>query len=214
MGLPIYFAGIVTLVGRNALQLATGTRLDSIDYGNLSLALMVSGVLSLVPSAISKAKFKGFAISTRISTQIWIGSVIVMLIGSGILLAMAYVYVLFVLGTEYKVMLPFVPLLLLAAFFRGLGDIINRFFFAKGRAKILSGISLKIGGVNLVSGVPLVYVFGIWGAVIARLLESMVFLILNGIEYIHSIDAQKGRRDTCVHDVDDSFEQISADIRA
>ena len=183
IGLPIFLAGIVAVIGRNVIQIYTGIRLSSIEYGYLSLAIMLTGLLSLVPTAIGKAKFKDFATSTKISKQILIGSIVLIAVSAIFLLFISYGYVQLILGNEYGILLQFVPFLLIATYIRGLGDLINRFFFAHGNTAVLTKISLKIGGMSLISGVPLIFVFGVWGVVAVRLLESLLFFSLNSLEY-------------------------------
>jgi len=183
IGLPIYISGWIALMGRNILQLLTGTRLDYVEYGNLSLALMFAGLFSLIPSAISKVKFRDFAVMPRISRRVFTGAAFSMLIFSGIMLIIAYIYVLFLAKEKYGVLLQFLPLLLLGTAFQGLGDITGRFFLAKGKGSVVARISLIVGVFNLASGVVLIQLFGVWGVIAERTSTSILFWGLNYIEY-------------------------------
>lgn len=183
IGLPLYISGIIMLIARNVIQILTGARLDSLEYGNLSLALMFAGLLSLIPSAISKAKFRDFAIAPKISSRIFTWGCFSMIVGAIALWIGLYIYVLFVLGENYVALLWLGPVFMAVTIVEGIGYILNRFFLAKGKTAILAKISVIVGIFSLISGVLLIQLFGVWGVVTERISASVLFLGLCLFEY-------------------------------
>lgn len=184
IGLPLYYSGVIVLVARAILQLFTGLRLNSIEYAALSLATMVAGLSSYVPTAISKVKFKDFAKISRIDKNLLTSCLLLIGVVSLVLWLLSYVYVDYFLSAEYRELLMYVPIFLAANAIRSQGEILNRFFYAQGNVKILSRISFIMGIGSLIIGSLLLYYFGIWGVVIERVWSSTAFSALYIVAYI------------------------------
>jgi len=189
-GLPVFAAASIVVLGQNTLQLATGLRLDAIEYGRLSLALMIASMVTLVPSAIAKAKFRDFATSAAIGNLLILQNVGVTLIAAIGLELFALVYVYLVAGKTYVELLKYLPFLLLSASLQGQADLFNRFFYAKNKAKVLTNISIILGTLSTAAGLALIHYFGVWGVVATKLLTSGLVLILYCMAYIRHLSSQ------------------------
>ena len=69
----------------------------------------------------------------------------------------------------YSMVAPVAAVLSAGMCLHGLGDMFNRFLGAHGRGKELRNGAFLCGGVILVGSVVLVYLWGIWGAVVTKI---------------------------------------------
>lgn len=179
IGLPIYLSSYLSMASLNITQILSGFYLTTSEYANLSMAFMLSGVLSLVSGAVGMIKTQDFSKESEISIKVRVGTFVVMLTSGLIAILAAFAVKTLILSSDFDLMLLLIPFLVVAALFQGQSDIINRFLLSKDMAKKMAKISATNGVIGIVGGVALIPILGIWGAVSAKVILSVLNYILN-----------------------------------
>ena len=142
----------------------------------------------MLPSIIGTTYFKRFASEDRISRKVLLGS-IGLCVGSLLLFILLIKYVvLFLYNESYYCVAAYASWLALRSCLQGLGDMLNRFLGAHGLGKQLRNGAFACGAVVLIGSFVLVYFFKINGAIITKILGSVVYLFMMGYYYVQFIN--------------------------
>jgi Na+-driven multidrug efflux pump len=80
--------------------------------------------------------------------------------------------------------------------FHGLGDFFNRFLSAQGKGKQLRNSNFILGACNIIGYTGLVYILGVRGATITKLIAGIVYLglmIFLYRRYLKNIKVTRGK---------------------
>ncbi len=161
---------------------------NNAEVGFYTLAFTLSTPLSMLPSIIGTTYFKRFASEDRISRKVLLGS-IGLCVGSLLLFILLIKYVvLFLYNESYYCVAAYASWLALRSCLQGLGDMLNRFLGAHGLGKQLRNGAFACGAVVLIGSFVLVYFFKINGAIITKILGSVVYLFMMGYYYVQFIN--------------------------
>lgn len=184
-GLQVYYGSLVSV----SVQYVAGITLgmfatNNANVGFYSLALTVTGPLAMLPSIIGTTYFKRFAHENSISRKILIytfSMALLSMIGFAILI---YPVVEILYDERYSDVALFACILAIGFTFHGLGDVFNRFLGAHGQGKSLRNGAFITGAIALCGYTIGVYYFGIWGAIITKILSSMAYFCSMVLFYI------------------------------
>ncbi len=158
--------------------------LDNSSVGFYTLALTMAMPLTMLPSIIGTTYFKTFANTNEISKKVLIYSV-------GITLLSLLCFVLFVdwivsilYNESYQSVSSYASYLAIATSVHGIGDMFNRFLGAHGKGKELRNSAVLSGIVVVIGSFILVYYFQITGAIITKILGSVVYFSMMLFYYI------------------------------
>lgn len=99
-----------------------------------------------------------------------------------ILLSIGSLGIVFLHGTEFIAALPFYSVLVLSgAFIAPFGHAYGSICQAAGRPDLVTKVVLLNSGVNLILSVILIYLFGVWGAVLAPIITDILGLAIISI---------------------------------
>ena len=178
-GFHVYLGSIAGVSTSYIAGITLGQFCDSnVNVGFYTLALTLSTPLSLLPTIIGTTYFKNFATQNKINVSLIKGSIWLTVISSIVFIIGIRLLVDIVYPDNYSLVAIYASWLALATSCHGLGDMINRFLGAHGQGKQIRNSSYACGFVVLIGSVVLVYVLGIRGAIITRILGSMVYLIM------------------------------------
>jgi O-antigen/teichoic acid export membrane protein len=151
--------------------------LTSKEVGYYSLSCTVAGPLSLISGVVGTTLYKDFANSKILPskpTKVTIALSIISLIA--FLLVIDKVFILFY-SKAYSNVINLTYVTAFAFTLWGIADYINRFMGAHGFGKEMRNAAFLIGISNVLGFICLVYLFGVMGAAITKLLASLIYLL-------------------------------------
>lgn len=151
--------------------------LTSKEVGFYSLSCTVAAPLSLISGVIGTTSYKEFANSKILPskpTQITIALAIISLIT--FLLVIGKVFILFY-SKAYSNVINLTYVTAFAFTLWGIADYINRFLGSHGFGKEMRNAAFLIGVSNILGFTSLVYLFGVMGAAITKLLAGLIYLL-------------------------------------
>ena len=164
---------------------------NNANVGFFTLAVTLSQPLTMLPSIIGTTYFKRFASENKISRKVMLGSVGLTL-ASLILFVLCIKYVvMFLYNESYYCVATYASWLAVRACLQGMGDMINRFLGAHGQGKQLRNGAFACGAVVLTGSFVLVYFLQVDGAIITKILGSLVYLFMMCYYYVKFTRQQK-----------------------
>ena len=151
--------------------------LTSKEVGFYSLSCTVTAPLALISGVVGTTFYKDFANSNSLPskpTKVTVALSVISLIA--FLLIIGKIFLLFYSKAYANV----ISLTYVTAFgftFWGIADFVNRFLGAHGFGKEMRNAAIIIGISNVVGFTGLVYVFGVMGAAITKLLAGLLYLL-------------------------------------
>lgn len=178
-GLPVYIGILCAVATQQLNRIAIVYWVDTAAIGFFSLATQIVEPLKMIPGAVATSSFRQFLHQERISPKLkW-----ATLFATGIALLALFV----ILGKplewlfprEFAVQIaPLARAASLGAVVHGFGDLFNRFLGAHGKGRLILTSSI-ITGLSFVAGfLVLTPNFGVWGALIAQVLGSLIYFLL------------------------------------
>ena len=157
---------------------------DNSNVGFYTLSQTMAAPLSLLPSIIGTTYFKRFALENRINKKVLYSSILLTVL-SCLFFALVIKYVVMLLYNEdYYCVADYASWLVIGTCLHGLGDMFNRFLGAHGLGKQIRNGAFACGVVLTVGSIVLVYFYQIEGAIITRIISSMVYLFFMFFYYL------------------------------
>lgn len=150
---------------------------DNIYVGFYNLAMNLAMPLTMLPSIIGTTYFKKFASEERIDRKVIRTSYLLTAVSCVAFVLIIGFVVDLLYDDEYSQVASLAAVLSVGMCLHGLGDMFNRFLGAHGRGKELRNGAFLCGGVILFGSVVLVYLWGIWGAVVTKLAGDAVYFL-------------------------------------
>ncbi len=145
--------------------------------GFFNLALTFTAPLALIPNIIATTHYKEFAGLQKIPLKLFkttilltLGSLVVLWVFIGPFIDMFY-------GKEYHAAIELTLIISLGISAHGMADFFNRYLGAHGKGKMLRNSSFLIGISLLVTNFLFIPIWHEKGAVVARLLSGIIYLI-------------------------------------
>lgn len=156
---------------------------DNTMVGFYTLALTISMPLSVLPTIIGTTYYKRFALDAKIDKRIFQGTLLLTIVSLLTFIVLIGPLVNIFYSREYADVTKYASYLAVGMAFHGFGDMINRFLAAKGQGKILRNSAFVSGGILLTGNFVLVYLWGIYGAIVTKTLTSAIYFIYMYISY-------------------------------
>ncbi len=175
----VFSLGSVALTGILISYFST----DNTGVGFFALAVAISRPLALVPGVIAATWFKDFASEQHIPGRLAGITLLLTMLALGALLLLAGPFIRYFYSDDF---LPVISLVYVAApamFLYGCGVFINRFLEAHGRGVAIRNGFIITGLILLVANLLLIPAYGPWGAAVAMVIASAVYLIAMIISY-------------------------------
>ncbi len=181
-GWPIYLGSLIGVASSYVINVVLGAFSGMSDYALFGLALSLSAPMQFIPSVMGTIQFRRNARAGRMSPRNIAGT-----IGLTVTALAAY---LLVVGF----VLPFYPdayagaltfIIVLSSYYAmiGLGDYFNRFVLAHGHGRLINLGAVVSGLCNLAFSLLGMYLAGIPGAVVARAVSGIVYLVFMVLAY-------------------------------
>ncbi len=175
-GLQVYYGSLANVSVQYIAGITLGMfALDNTNVGFYSLALTVTGPLALLPSIIGTTYFKRFAHENCISHKVLISTFSMSLLSLTGFVILVYPVIRILYDDRYADVALFASVLSVGFTFHGLGDVFNRFLGAHGQGKPLRNGAFISGAIALIGFTIGVYYFGIWGAIVTKIVASLAY---------------------------------------
>jgi O-antigen/teichoic acid export membrane protein len=154
-GIEIYKGSLGAVGSSQFNRLAVAYWVDNTALGFLSLAIVLTEPLKLLPNVIATSSFRKFAENKEINRNILSISVLVSVISliSAILFYEKFLYLLYPKG--FEAVGPMAIALSFGAIIHGFGDFYNRFLGAQGEGKAIRDSAYLVAVVNILGVVIL-----------------------------------------------------------
>lgn len=160
------------------------------SVGFYTLAQTMASPLAMLPAIIGTTYFKRFASEKCISRKVLFSSVFLTILSCIVFVFLIKYVVMFLYNEDYYQVATYSSWLAIASCMHGLGDMFNRYLGSQGQGKQLRNSSFAAGGVLLVGSIVLVYFFRINGAIMTKILSSLVYLLMLCFYYIQFVKKQ------------------------
>ena len=179
-GFDVYIGSILA-VGASSISTLIISYYDvsnsNVGVGFYNLALTFTAPLALIPNIIATTRYKEFAGLQKIPFKLFkttillaLGSLLILWIFIGPFIDLFY-------GKEYHSTIQLTLVLSLGVAAHGMADFFNRYLGAHGKGKMLRNSSVLIGVSLLITNFLLVPIWHEQGAVFARFISGLVYLI-------------------------------------
>lgn len=176
-GNPVYIGAITGVASAQIAGFSLSYFVDNINFGYFALAITATTPLAMLPVAFGTTLFRDFITMPVIPRRVSIYTVIM-----GISTLVLFILVIGFLVTwlyppEFAPVISLCYYTAVGSTLHGFGDFINRFISAKGKGRILRNSNFILCLVNIAGYVGLVYLWGIKGAALTKLLAGTVYLL-------------------------------------
>ncbi|MBE6380226.1 MAG: hypothetical protein E7047_04785 [Lentisphaerae bacterium] len=162
---------------------------DNSNVAFYTLSLTLAMPLSMLPGIIGTVMFKRFAAENSIPRKVIVASVSLTLAAWVFFVLLITPVVTFFYPPAYGAVAVWASLLSLGMAIHGLGDMFNRFLGAHAQGRALRNGAILSGVVLLAGNILLVWLWGLRGAVITRILGSLAScgsMVYYYIKYVKS----------------------------
>ncbi len=176
-GLHVYFGSIAGVSTTYIAGITLGQFCDSnANVGFYTLALTLATPLSLLPTIIGTSYFKNFTIQKSINGKVLLGSVMMTIVSFIAFVFGVFILVSLVYPEDYSIVAYYASWVAIATSCHGFGDLLNKFLGAHGQGKQIRNSAYICGLIICVGSFILVYVGGIIGAIVTKILGSCAYL--------------------------------------
>lgn len=177
-GFNVYIGSVAAVSTTYIAGITLGAFCESnASVGFYTLALTLTSPLAMLPSIIGTTYFKKFAIQNRIEKKILCLSVSITLVTLFVFILLIDFVVDFLYNENYSSVSTYSILLAIGTCLHGLGDMFNRFLGAHGQGQSLRNSSFLCGGVLTFGSFVFVWLWGINGAIITKILSSCTYFL-------------------------------------
>jgi O-antigen/teichoic acid export membrane protein len=183
-GFNVYLGSLIAVSTQYIAGITLGKFcLDNSNVGFYTLSATMSAPLSMLPMIIGTTFFKKFASQRRIDKRV-LGYSFILTIGSCILFICLIKYVVaFLYDDNYSSVGIYAAFLAVATSVNGLGDLFNRFLGAHGQGRPIRDGALACGMVTIIGNFLFVYLWGIKGAIVTRIMSSSIYFLFMYLSY-------------------------------
>jgi O-antigen/teichoic acid export membrane protein len=174
-GFHVYVGILANVATAQLAGLSIGYLIDNTNVGFFALANAISMPLAMIPTVVGTTFFKDFAnrktVPQRETSVTFLISVCALLF----FILVIERLILYLYSPEYSPVIQLVYFVSVGGVLRGMGDYFNRFLGAHGRGKEIRNAALINGLINVLGYTCLVYVFGIVGAAVTKVLADLCY---------------------------------------
>ncbi len=183
-GFNVYLGSIIAVSTQYLAGITLGHFCpDNSNVGFYTLSATMAAPLSMLPMIIGTTFFKKFASQNRIDRKV-LGTSFILTLGSCLLFIFLIKYVVsFLYNENYSSVGHYAAFLAIATSMTGLGDLFNRFLGAHGQGKSIRNGAIACGIMTIIGNILFVYIWGINGAVLTRILSALIYLSVMILSY-------------------------------
>ncbi len=175
-GYPVYIGAISGVASAQIAGFSLSYFVDNVNVGFFALAITATMPLAMLPVAFGITLFKDFVTLPRIPARVTFYTFVM-----GIITLMAFVALIeplikWLYPPEFSPVVNLCYFIAVGSTLHGFGDFFNRFISAKGKGKLVRNSNLILGIINVAGYIGFVYLWGIKGAVITKLIAGMAYL--------------------------------------
>jgi O-antigen/teichoic acid export membrane protein len=186
-GFPLYAGTLFSTVTTQLGGLSIAYFIDTTHTGFFNLALSITMPLAFIPSTIGTAFFREFANMDKIPKKVIKATVVLSVLALVVFMILIKPLIILLCSKEYISSVPLAYYTAIGATFQGFGDLYNRYISAQGLGVQLRNVSLIIALSNLIGYTLMVYLFGVNGAAVTRVIAGLIYLVLTWALYKRSI---------------------------
>lgn len=176
-GIQLYYGSLAMVATQYIAGISLGLfNMDNSIVGFYTLALTITTPLQMIPSIIGTAYFKKFAHENRIPDSVFKNSLLVTITTTIVFALAIYPIVTFLYSEAYAAVGWYAILLSIGFSLHGFGDMINRYLGSHGQGKQIRNSSFVCGGMLIVGNTLFVYLFGVYGAILTKILSSLLYV--------------------------------------
>jgi O-antigen/teichoic acid export membrane protein len=193
-GFPVFIGAIAGVASAQIASFSISYFVDNANVGFFALAITATMPLSMLPVSLGTTLFKDFVSLPKIPAKVTYSTLI---IGFSVLVLFLFSIKFLVRWLYPPEFTPVVNLCYYAAIgstFHGFGDFINRFISAKGKGRILRNSNFILGIINIGGYTLLVYLWGIKGAAITKLVAGFAYMLNMLYFYVAIVKAGNDKR--------------------
>lgn len=149
--------------------------------GKFALAQTITNPLMLFPNALANTRYREFSEAEQFPLHVLKLAIIVVALSFAIFCLIIDPIVTFAFPSSYK---DVVILSLISGFgasLHGIGDLLNRFLLAHGKVSVLRNSAFIVFVFTIISYISLNYYYGVIGAVIAKVIIDLVYILTMAI---------------------------------
>lgn len=156
---------------------------DNANVGFYTLALTLATPLTMLPSIIGTTYFKEFASSNKINKKILLGSSGITIFSFIIFVILIKYVVALLYNVSYQSVGTYAAFIAIGTSFHGLGDFFNRFLGSHAKGKEIRNGAVASGLMAIFGNIIFVYFWNINGAVLTRVLCSIIYFSMMFLYY-------------------------------
>lgn len=177
-GLPLFTGSLVSTVSTQLGGISIAYFIDNTHVGYFSLAITATMPLAFIPSTIGTAFFKEFTDMTKIPRKVIYSTILLSVLALVVFMILIKPLIILLYTKEFIAVVPLAYYTAIGATLQGFGDLYNRYVSAQGMGTDLRNVSLIIGLFNIIGYTLIVFMFGVNGAAVTRLLAGLVYFVL------------------------------------
>ena len=176
-GFPVYIGMLFGIASTQLGTIAIGYLIDNVNLGYYSLASTITMPLMMIPSVVGTSFFKEYSTRDSISQKATTITIILSLVSLFLFLLLIKEVFNLLYTKRFSASISLSYFISFGAVFHGFGDYYNRFLGAHGLGKQLRNSAIAVGLINLFGFIVLVYLFGVRGAAITRVLSGLIYFL-------------------------------------
>lgn len=177
-GFNVYMGSIIGVSTQYIAGISLGHFcVDNSNVGFYTLGLTLASPLSMLPGIIGTTYFKKFAKDQKIDNRVFVYSIIITLLSLVVFWIFIKYIVAFLYSVSYAHVSSIASYLAIGTCIHGFGDMINRFLGAHGKGKEIRNGAINCGLCSIIGNVLLVYLWGINGAIVTKIMASGIYTL-------------------------------------
>lgn len=189
-GIQLYYGSLAMLATNYIGGVTLGAfNTDNINVGYYTLALTVTGPLTMLPGIVGTTYFKQFATMDRIPAKVLKVTLLITFVSCLFFIVLIKPLVEILYSESYKMVGVYSAWMAVGFCIHGIGDMLNRYLGSHGKGTPIRNSSFICGFVRVVGFTLLVYLWDINGAIITTILSSLVYTAVLVFYYLKEVRA-------------------------
>jgi O-antigen/teichoic acid export membrane protein len=190
-GNPVYIGAITGVASAQIASFSLSYFVDNVNVGFFALAITATTPLAMLPVAFGTTLFKDFVSLPKIPAKVVLYTLIMGICTLALFQLVIGFLIRWIFLPEFAPVINLCYITAIGSTLHGFGDFINRFISAKGKGKVLRNSNFILGILNVAGYIGLVYLWGIKGAAVTKLVAGFAYM-LNMLYFYFIIIRKRG----------------------
>lgn len=187
-GIQLYYGSLAMLATNYIGGVTLGAfNSDNVNVGFYTLALTVTGSLSMLPGIVGTTYFKKFATMERIPSKVMKATIVITIFTCFLFVFLIKPIVSFLYSESYQMVGVYASWMAVGFSIHGIGDMINRYLGSHGKGKPIRNSSFICGSIRVVGFTVFVFLWDIDGAILTNILSSIIYTVVLVYYYLKEI---------------------------